>query len=508
MSRKGKKAPKQSSSRLRQARKSATGGTDTDETTQPKLGNPRRSYLTFTLLALGMLGVVGAGYLAWQAFRPPPVTIVELMDELDVELAATIERHAEAARREPRDARLRAMLGLVYEANKLWPEARSCFQNATGLDRNEPMWPLHAAIAWLKMGDVKGATAWMRRHAARFPAFAPLQHRLGLALLDAAEIEEAEAAFRRVITHQPTVPAGYAGLGEVMLRSGEPAEAARILEQAVQIDPHDKAARYLLGRAYRDLGRLEEAEREMTLGMGAVPRFLPDEWSAKVPDFDMSIGSQQMRAAKLLSMGNPAEAAQLLERILASEPENVEALLNLGAAYLDMGRLDEAFETLHHAGRLDADSFGVYINLATYYRRLGRPLSALEYADRAFALAPDIAQTHHARGLALMQLGRNEEALEPLTTAVGLDPQNPKAVQDIANVCTRLGRHDAALAHFETLARLLPTRWEPQLGLAGASYQLGRFDEAEAALIAGLALAPDEPRLLAFLERLNELQDR
>lgn len=107
-----------------------------------------------------------------------------------------------------------------------------------------------------------------------------------------------------------------------------------------------------------------------------------------------------------------------------------------------------------------------------------------------------------------MQLGRNEEALAPLTTAVGLDPQNPKAVQDIANVCTRLGRHDAALAHFETLARLLPTRWEPQLGLAGASYQLGRFDEAEAALIAGLALAPDEPRLLAFLERLNELQDR
>ncbi len=95
-----------------------------------------------------------------------------------------------------------------------------------------------------------------------------------------------------------------------------------------------------------------------------------------------------------------------------------------------------------------------------------------------------------------------------MTTAVSLDAGNPRIVQDVANVCARLGRYLEAQTHFETLATLLPTRWEPQLGLARVNLNLGRLDEAEAALHAGLRLAPNQRRLLALAGQLSELRNQ
>lgn len=430
----------------------------------------------------------------------------EPTSQLDPELADLIERQVELVRQAPRDARQRAVLGLIYEANDLWSEARSCYRHATAMDQSEPMWPHHAAIAWLKMGDIDGAAAWMREHARRFTTFAPLQHRLGATLLETDQTEEAAAAFRNVMASAPNRAEGYVGYAEARLRASDPAEAARTLEQAVTIDPGYKTARFLLGRAYRALGRMQEAKREMTLGMGATTRYLPDAWSAKRPKYAVGYGKQMVRAEGYFSAGRPALAAEILERLRESRPNDVDILINLGTAYLHMGRVEQAHTTLLLAERLDKGRFETYINLAACALRRKRLTDALQYAETAVALAPEVAQTHHTRGLMQMQLGANEEALESLGMALSLDARNPKTVQDLANVCMRLRRYPEALGHFHTLAGLLPERWEPQLGVARVNLFLGRFHEAEAALDVGLKMAPNEPQLHALAKRLAQAQ--
>ena len=54
-------------------------------------------------------------------------------------------------------------------------------------------------------------------------------------------------------------------MGGAQLEAGKWEAAARSLERAVALDPSAWTVRLLLGRAYQQLGRLDEAERELTL---------------------------------------------------------------------------------------------------------------------------------------------------------------------------------------------------------------------------------------------------
>lgn len=85
---------------------------------------------------------------------------------------------------------------------------------------------------------------------------------------------------------------------------------------------------------------------------------------------------EQAVAARL--GGRPAEAARLLEPIVAADPTNSDAQVQLGYAYLALGRLDEA----------DA-AFGAALKVAPDYAdaRLGLARVAQRRGDRAGALA-------------------------------------------------------------------------------------------------------------------------
>jgi len=51
----------------------------------------------------------------------------------------------------------------------------------------------------------------------------------------------------------------------VLLRKGESQLAVRSLERAISMDPNNNIPHHLLGQAYRDLGRTEDADRELKL---------------------------------------------------------------------------------------------------------------------------------------------------------------------------------------------------------------------------------------------------
>jgi tetratricopeptide (TPR) repeat protein len=161
-------------------------------------------------------------------------------------------------------------------------------------------------------------------------------------------------------------------------------------------------------------------------------------------------------------------AAEFLEPLRESEPDNVDALVNLGIAYLRMGRLEEARETLLRAEQLDDKRAETYVNLALCYERLRRPTLALGYAERAEELAPKSADVHYARGVALMRLHEDEEAFQALTTAASFDEaDDPRIQQHLANVCVRLRLYPEALVYYQRLAQMAPTQWQWQLGQTG-----------------------------------------
>jgi Flp pilus assembly protein TadD len=54
-------------------------------------------------------------------------------------------------------------------------------------------------------------------------------------------------------------------MGKVLEKKGETALAVRALQRALTMDPNNPMPHHLLGQAYRDMGRNEDAERELNV---------------------------------------------------------------------------------------------------------------------------------------------------------------------------------------------------------------------------------------------------
>ena len=73
----------------------------------------------------------------------------------------------------------------------------------------------------------------------------------------------------------------------------------------------------------------------------------------------------------LLDLGRPDEAIKELERVVQSGEKRADVYLSLGAAYLDAGRLDEGLEILSQATHIDPARPDIRIQLARAYRLKG-----------------------------------------------------------------------------------------------------------------------------------------
>jgi tetratricopeptide (TPR) repeat protein len=86
--------------------------------------------------------------------------------------------------------------------------------------------------------------------------------RLGDAYVRAGDFERAQQSLNRAVLLEPTLNVPYILLGKVMLKQQNPLMAKMYLEHALQIDPRNYMAHFLLGQAFRALGRSEDSARE------------------------------------------------------------------------------------------------------------------------------------------------------------------------------------------------------------------------------------------------------
>jgi len=80
--------------------------------------------------------------------------------------------------------------------------------------------------------------------------------------------------------------------------------------------------------------------------------------------------------------GDPAGAAERLRRVIAAQPDNADAHLQLGLALLAQDRLDEAEASLQRVLALAPDYADARIALARLWERRGRPEAGLAELNR------------------------------------------------------------------------------------------------------------------------------
>ena len=217
--------------------------------------------------------------------------------------------------------------------------------------------------------------------------------------------------------------AQFLTVADAYTRAGKPKQTLEVLHKVADLDPHNTEIRLKLAAGYLKEGINEEAAAAFSDAAS---------WLFETGQFEQSLGAYQktlelfpnnVKAIKgvvsaHVALGSADEAAVLLERLVADQPDDLELVLMLASAYLDAENPQGAERAIQVLFKQDSTNYTKLIDVAKLYLKLG------EVDDATRVLAGIIEQLLAGREendlLALLNeaLARNPEHVEALRLLV------------------------------------------------------------------------------------------
>jgi len=255
-----------------------------------------------------------------------------------------------------------------------------------------------------------------------------------------------------------------------------------------------------------------------------------------------TVNARLQHATALHQAGRLAEAQPIYRQILATDPNNADALHLLGVLAHQTGYPDHAEPLIRRALAAAPAAFAFHNSLGNVLRAQNRAAEAEAAYRAAIRLQPNIPDFHHHLGQAQKDQGRLRDAEAAFRQAIRLGRGFLPARIDLAALLVESGRfteaeacaraalkaaprdapahnalglalaaqhkHEAALAAFDAALAAAPGYANATANRANCLAALERHEEAVIAYQAALALTPDAPdlrlglaRSLLFLER-------
>jgi arylsulfatase A-like enzyme/tetratricopeptide (TPR) repeat protein len=312
----------------------------------------------------------------------------------------------------------------------------------------------------------------------------------------------------------PGFQRGHVILAGMAVDRGELAAATKHLAAALRIDPHDAAARCMLGRVLAQQGEFQQAIAQYEQVLARDPEFarahsgLGMVWIAradsaravrhlrKALSADPRLAeAHQYLAAALARKGESAEAVRHYRQALAMEPDRVDAHRGLATILRQQGELAAAEASLARAIDLAPERPDLHHNLGSVLATQGRLGEAVTHYREAVRLRPDYAQAHHNLGMALTMQQQRAEALEHFLAALRhrpewLDPLNAAAWILATHPDAQVRSPERAVRLAERAARLCRRKDASVLDTLAAAYaSAGTFEPAVATAQEALDLA-------------------
>ncbi len=327
--------------------------------------------------------------------------------------------------------------------------------------------------------------------------------------------------------------------GAEQLARGTPKSIARareLLTQALTLAPTLWEAHYDLGLAYRKLGELDQAERELARARELAPEADEPLWAL---------------AECALARGEPDRAAPLLEQLLAHAPEraeareparerndaqareptrerndaqarestrerndaqaraharerdDVEVRLTLAAVERERDRLDEALKLARAVLVNNPKEIRALLEIGRIYRAQSAYDVSELVLEKARALADKSAPVYNELGLLALARGDTQLAFTHFSKAESLDPSFWPAHVNQGSVLLRAGDYAAAERAYRAALpagadTTLPTATalEARVGLGIALRGQGKYKEARATYEKVLETHPSHPAAL------------
>jgi arylsulfatase A-like enzyme/tetratricopeptide (TPR) repeat protein len=262
--------------------------------------------------------------------------------------------------------------------------------------------------------------------------------------------------------------------GELIVKD-DYAAAARTLESALREDPKMPQALLMLGGAYSELGRNEEARARFDLVLKDDPK---------------SVQALVGMASLLMKEGKTGEVVALCKRTLSLDDQNTQAYALLGEVYTGQEKPAEALPYLEKAVLIQPKLTQNRLNLAgclIEVKQLARAEALLKQIIEDYPRFP-LAQFN--LGLLYDEQGRMEDARAAYAAEVTAYPSHFKARFNLGRVLFQLGEDAAALHEMREVTRLSPHLPQGYLFQARGLLKTGApIDQVQALVEKGLSLA-------------------
>jgi len=337
---------------------------------------------------------------------------------------------------------------------------------------------------------------------------------------------------RLALASDPANPYLLTSLAEALARMDEHAEARRILERLLAASPGDARAHLLLGRVLHESGH-RRAAHHLSRARALVPDD-PEPYLALIQlhlDRDDVAGAEKIADALakavpgettaqrrlglvLAKRGDPKRAERLLRRVLAHDPSDAEAWLQVASLAEADGRLEASEEALERALAHIDDPAEVLFSRGRLALRRGAQKAAHAHFTRLFdggasselrirvallwlgegqstraiaTLRPDDAVLREARlsffaGLLHVRLREFAEAERAFAEAQEDPRLAQEAARERAAALSRVGSHEEALRLLTASVAARPEDPDERVALSQALERAGRAREAEQVL--------------------------
>ena len=231
---------------------------------------------------------------------------------------------------------------------------------------------------------------------------------------------------------------GVLNLSKTLGWAGKLAEAYRLAQQALELDPGSVQVQYQAGLTADLLGRLDEA-------MWHYQRAIEIEPTADVAHGNLAVGLEKKgRLPEAVAHYRLAFQYSSAEELEHNRANLANALLLYGYRVYGELRFDEAVALLEEADRVRPNDPEILNRLGVALMAAGQPQAAVERLEAAARIRPDDAGGLNRLALAQALAGRPVEAAAAYREALALNPRVVDAPDNLFTVLGRMGRPELA----------------------------------------------------------------
>jgi len=365
----------------------------------------RRHTAKYAMLAIIILILAGAESVATQRY---------LADWKD-----SVGLYARMARISPYSVYAHNNLGAALGEQGDTQQAVECFKRTMQIDPNDVDARMNLGKIFADQGDFDNAMLWYRDAMRLKQDDSEIYNHIAIVFIQSGQFDDAIAIYRAGLETKTTNPAIlHTGLGTILFRQGKINEAINELEAAVTFEP-DGTTFNNLGVALATVGRLDEAIAYHKKAIGLNPQNTEALYD---------IGNIY------LAKGMLKEAIGEYDKALSINPKYAKAHGNLGIAFAQQGNLDKAIEHFRQASEIDPNNIGVRYNLAVALDNTGRLEDAVNQYREILKIQPNDAEVCCVLGDILIKQGKFDEAAAEYEQVLATDPNNTRAQESLKNI--------------------------------------------------------------------------